>query len=199
MCLRLPLVLLALSLMATDASGQIVREMTPQHIGEAIALGTTSEHLAPYPIQERARSSWPPQIGVYTTPFLRVALAAHTAKQRGGSFTEANVSAEMLAPLIYVYASAPPLQGAAGANVVSVVILPRNAKDLSQAVQPTSVHPFGFVGQGQNMLAIFPLAVWREHNDIHVIFDKEIQSSRGPQARGGCTDCRSRIYLENIR
>jgi hypothetical protein len=62
--------------------------MTPEHIRAAIALGTKSRQLRAYENQERARGTWPPQIGVYTTPFLRVALAAHDAKRRNSSFTE---------------------------------------------------------------------------------------------------------------
>ncbi len=82
MFVRLSLVLLTACLVATEASGQIVQEMTPERIREAIALGAKSKELTAYKIQEEARWSWPPEIGVFTTPFLRVALAAHTAKSR---------------------------------------------------------------------------------------------------------------------
>lgn len=193
--------------LSTQASRQIVQEMTPERIREAIALGIKSKELAAYKIQEKARWSWPPVIGVYTTPFMRVALAAHTAKKRYRPFTEVDVTSEMVAPEIHVYAASRPLEGAAIANVETIVVLPYNSKDLSQAVHPTSVieaseqykNLFGFTGEGRGMLATFGLDVWREENEVHVVFDKEIPSSKGPGARGGCTDCRSRIYLEKIR
>ena len=58
---------------------------------------------------------------------------------------------------------------------------------------------FGFSAEGRGLLAVFPLDVWREDNEVRVVFDKEIPSSHGPGARGGCTDCKSRIYLEKIQ
>lgn len=207
MFVRLALTLLIACLVATEVSGQIVQEMTPERIREAIALGVKSNELAAYKIQEKARWSWPPQIGVYTTPFMRVALAAHTAKKRYKPFTESDVTREMVAPEVHVYAASRPLEGGAIANVETIVVLPHNSKDLSQAVHPTAVteasqqykNLFGFTGEGRGMLAAFPLDVWRKDNEIHVVFDKEIPSSHGPGARGGCTDCKSRIYLEKIR
>lgn len=93
--------------------------------------------MEPYRIQEKARWSWPPLIGYYTTPFLRVALAANTAKKHYKPFTEADVTAEMLAPEIQVYASSQPVQGTVIANVETIVLMPKKSKDRSQGIQPT--------------------------------------------------------------
>ncbi len=78
-------------------------------------------------------------IAVHTTPFLRVALAANVAKKRYQRFTEADVTPEMIAPEIHVYATSQALEGAAIANVVTVVLLPYKSKDRDRAVQPTRV------------------------------------------------------------
>src|SRR6266852_2889069 len=91
------------------AEAQVVHDMTPDRIREAIELGTKSKELSPYRIQEKARWSWPPLIAVYTTPFLRVALAANAAKRQYHAFTEADVTPEMTAPEIHVYATSKSL------------------------------------------------------------------------------------------
>jgi hypothetical protein len=101
---------------AMTAQAQIVREMTPELISEAITLGTKAKDLGPYRIQEKARWSWPPLIAYYTTPLFRVALAANTAKKHYRQFTEADVTPEMLAPEIQVYAAPHSVQGTEIAN-----------------------------------------------------------------------------------
>jgi hypothetical protein len=111
----------------------------------------------------------------------------------------------MLAPEIHVYAPSHSLKGTAIANVETIVVLPYNSKDASQVVHPTRVNEaaeeyknlFGFSGEGRGLLAVFPLDVWREDNEVHVVFDETIPGARG--RAGSCTDCRSRIYLEKIR
>jgi hypothetical protein len=186
---------------------QTVQGVTPERIREAIAFGTSAKELSPYRIQEKARWSWPPLIGFYTTPFLRVALATNTAKKRYQTFTEANVTPEMIAPEIQVYAPSQSLGGASIANVVTVILLPYQSKDTSQAVHPARMmeasleykNLFGFAAEGKGMIAVFPLDVWIENNEVHVVFDSGIPSSQGPGKRGGCTDCKSRINLEKVR
>jgi hypothetical protein len=193
-------------LVLVTARAQIIQDMTPERIREAIALGSTVKDLRPYKIQEKARWSWPPLIAVYTTPFLRVALAANVAKQHYKQFTEADVSPEMIAPEIHIYAPSRAVDGTSVANVETIVVLPYNSKDRSQAVHPTRMSEaseqyknlFGFSAEGRGMLAVFPLEVWREDNEVHMVFDRGIPSSQGPGALGGCADCKSRIYLKMI-
>ena len=121
---RCALLVATAAVVTMSAQGQIVREMTPERIREAIALGTKAREVAPYKIQEKARFSWPPLIAVYTTPFMRVALAANAAKKRYKPFTAADVTPEMLAPEIHVYAASQPLEGTAIASVETIVVLP---------------------------------------------------------------------------
>jgi hypothetical protein len=189
------------------AQAQIVQEMSPERIREAIAFGRSVKELSPYKIQEKARWSWPPLLGVYTTPFRRVALAANVAKKHYRQFSEADVTPEMIAPEIQIYVPSRSVEGTSIANVETIVILPFNSKDKSQAVLPKRMNQaseqyknlFGFIGEGSGMLAAFPLEVWREDNEVHVVFDRRIPSSQGLGARGDCTDCKSRIYLKTIR
>jgi hypothetical protein len=184
---------------------QIIRDMTPERIREAIALGTKSKDLRWYSVQEKARFTWPPLIAVYTTPFLRVALAANAATKQYKTFTEADVTPDMIKPEILVYAESHTVQGADIANVETIVLLPHNSKDANQAVHPTEMKDvsqeyknlLGFSGEGKGLVAIFPIDAWNENNDLRVVFDKTIPGSSG--GLGACRDCKSRIYLGNVR
>jgi hypothetical protein len=53
-----------MSVIVGVAQAQIVRDMTPERIREAIALGTKSKDLGWYRIQEKAHFTWPPLIAV---------------------------------------------------------------------------------------------------------------------------------------
>jgi hypothetical protein len=207
-CSRTLVVGMILALSGT-VQAQVVRDMTPERIREAIALGTKSKELDPYKIQEKARFSWPPLIAVYTTPFLRVALAANTAKKQYRAFNEADVTPDMIAAEIQVFATSKSLGDAGIANVVTVILLPHNAKNPQQAIRPARTgaaseqykNVFGITGEGQGLIAVFPIDVWTEDKDVHVVFDAGIPPSNpfGTGGLGGCTDCKSRIYLEKIR
>jgi hypothetical protein len=207
--MKLVLLTLLLTVVYETTQAQIVREMTPERVREAITFGTKTKELSPYRIQEKARFSWPPLLAVYTTPFLRVALAANAAKKQYRTFTEADVTPDMLAPEIQVFATSKSIGGTGIANVVTVVLLPHNAKNPPQAIQPTRTitapeaykNLFGFTGEGQGLIAVFPLDVWTEDKDVHIVFDAGIPNSNpfGTGGLGGCTDCKGRIYLEKIR
>lgn len=205
------LAMMVVSILALNSQGQIVTEMTPERIREAIEVGTNATEVWPYRIQEKThfslRPSFPPQIGVYTTPFLRVALAASVASKRYQSFTERDVTAEMIAPEIHVYARSQSLDSATVADVVSVAVLPHKCQDTSLTVGPSQMSVateeykalYGFDNHESAILAVFPADVWREDNEVHVVFDREIPGARGPSARGGCIDCKSQIYLDKVR
>lgn len=205
------LAMMVVSVLAVNSQGQIVTEMTPERIREAIEVGTKAKEVWPYRIQEKThislRPSFPPQIAVFTTPFLRVALAASTAGKRHQAFTQKDVTPEMVAPEIHVYARSQTLDSATVADVVSIVVLPHKTEDTNQAVRPSQMSAateeykalYGFDAHERAMLAVFPADVWRESNEVHVVFDREIPSARGPSARGGCIDCKSQIYMDKVR
>jgi hypothetical protein len=160
-----------------------------------------------YRIQEKARFSWPPLIGVYTTPFLRVALAANLAKKQYKPFTEADVPLDMIKPEILVYARSHAVVGTEIADAGTIVLLPHNSRDANLAIHPTQMKEasqeyknlLGFTGEGKGLVAVFPLDVWREDNDVHVVFDQAIPSSQGENALGGCKDCKWRISLDKVK
>jgi hypothetical protein len=186
---------------------QVVRDMKPEQIKEAIAFGVKEKNVTAYRIQEKARFSWPPLIGAYTTPFIRVAIAANAAKRQYRAFTAADVTPEMIAPEVLVYAPSKSLGGAQIANVVTIALLPVGSKDLQQAIHPIRISEapeqyrnlLGFEAEGRGILAAFPVSVWTEDKEIHIVFDQRIPSSNGGGSLGGCTDCKVKIYLDKVR
>jgi hypothetical protein len=172
---------------------------------DAIQYGLKQKNVELYRLQAPARWSWPPRVGGFTTPFLRVALAANAAKSKYKTFTSADVSADLLAPEVHIVASSQDAGGGAIANVETIVVLPKGSKDPSKAIQPLRTQPLneeyknllGFTAEGRGMIAVFPLSILREDNEVRVVFDKRIPDARG--AAGHCDDCAVPLKLKNVR
>ena len=192
---------------AMTGQAQIITDMSPERIREAIAFGTSERDLGWYRIQEKARWSWPPLIAKYTTPYLRVALAASEAKKRYKIFTADKVTPDMLAPVIIVRAWSRDAVDGSVANVLTIVLLPHNSKEATEAIHATEIQDasqFGFTEKGKGLLAVFPLESWREDRDLRVVFDRTIPGSHAddahlPSSTGSCKDCKSRLYLDKIK
>lgn len=176
------------------ASAQVVTDMTPERVREAVAYGSTGK-AALYRIGGGLTS---PLTALYTTPFLRVALAAGEAKAQYRPFDEAAVSAELLLPgVVEVYAPARPPEARYGSPAVSVkavVVMPSGGKDAALAIHPTRTVPgieryanlLGATQDAIGLTAHFPLRALSEGNELRVIY------SDGHEAKG-------RFKLEKVR
>jgi hypothetical protein len=87
-----------LILWAVPAHGRRL-SLTPEEVAEAIIWGHSARPQAYVLRSAFTKNKTPP--GVVYTPYLRVALAARAAADRGREFTVEDVTAEMTAPLIY--------------------------------------------------------------------------------------------------
>lgn len=187
---------------AVHAQAQVVTEMTPALVQEAIDRGGQGT----YKLQERSGWGNGPVIGYFTTPYSRVALAAAAARKCYKTFTSADVTPEMLLPELHVYAVSQAIEGKmnAIANVEAVVIMPYKSKERPAAVQPIRTtelteeyrNLMGAVASGRSLLAIFPLSVLDEKNELRVVFDRYVP---GSSAVKGCADCGVRFKLEKVR
>jgi hypothetical protein len=174
--------------------------MTPQVIQEAIEKG--GEGL--YRLQERSGWGNGPLLGYFTTPYSRVALAAASARKRYTGFTAADVTPEMLAPELHIYAVSQAVGRMEIANVEAVVLMPHESKDRSAAIRPIRASELteeyqnlmGAVATGRSLLAVFPLSVLDERNEVRVVFDRYVP---GSSAVKGCTDCGVRFKLEKVK
>lgn len=186
------------------AAGQDVphqRPLSSADIQAAIRDGLKAD-VRPYTLR-RTAWSWAASVN-FSTPYLRVALAAHSAKRKYLPFSEADVTPEMIAPELHVYAFPRPREGSAAViNVEAVVITPKRAKDRQQAIHPLRSdnlplefrNLLGYSGEGQGLLAVFPLALLTEEHEIHVVYDQRITTSR--QDSG--TDVAFPIRLKNVK
>lgn len=188
-----------------SVSAQVVTNMTPDTIKQAISYGTREKSVELNEIKTRSGFAWDAdkvRWGFYSTPFLRVAMAANRAKRQYKAFTEQDVTPEMIAPELHVYATAASLGGVKVANVEAVVITKAGEKDRSKVIRPTNLtelpeefqNIFGAKVVGKSVVAAFPLDVLSEQNEIHIVFDQRIASGAT-----GCDDCSMRFKLSGVR
>jgi len=168
----------ALALAVSASAGdRVVREMTPERIREAIALGEKGK-VSPY-------TDWDVWIGrggvdaSYTTPFLRVALLAKEAHMKYSHLDPAQIPAEALEPVVEVYAPAEVNSDGAprSVSVTAIVLMPPKAKSRDQAIMPlfsesrdeTYGNAFGATTSAKGMVARFRIADWREGAEIRIV------------------------------
>ncbi len=186
-------------------AAQVVRDMTSNDIKQAIALGAKAKDIELHEIKSQSGFSWDSdkvRWGYFSTPFLRVAMAANSAKKQYKSFTERDVTPELVAPELHVYASAASLGGMRVANVEAVVITKVGQEDRSSAVHPAKItelpeeylNLFGARVSGRSVFAVFPLEVLSGQNEIHIVFDTRVKSGAT-----GCEDCKMRFNLKGVR
>jgi len=167
---------------STAADSRVERQMTPEIIEEAIRMGST-EKVKPY--KAIFGSSQP---CYYSTPFIRVALAAQDAKRNYKPFTAADVTEDLIAPELHVYAEAhevrtlrsPLKRGEVrdAIGVTAVVVARKKAKEPDNVIQPlrTLAVPvsvknlFGAVFEATGMTAAFPIDALDNDREIRVVY-----------------------------
>ena len=172
----------------------VVTEMTPEKIKEAIEYGKRVHSLNGYPLCDmnpfEVWGSPSFRVGNYSTPFIRVAVAANTAKRKYKPFTEADVTPEMIAPELHVCAF-PMIFGANIIDIETIIIMPHNGKDQSLVIRPTEASElsgsykniFGFSAEGKGLLAKFPVTALDEDVDVHLLTPSGSDISFRIQAR----------------
>ncbi len=193
------------ALFTAPSSAQVVTEMTPERVREAIALGNSQKEAPYYEIRKSGSfgSTYKPRLGSFTTPFLRVAQAAYEAKKQYRPFTEADVSKEMLSAELHVYGMAQA-EGARIANVQTIVITPKGQRDPASANRPVSTAEVpvqyrnltGMTAEGKNLMAVFPLGVLREGYEVHIVYDSGVHDGRIDRF---CEDCFVEFKLDKVR
>jgi hypothetical protein len=201
--------LFALSPRAAEAQ-QLVVEMTPGRIEEAIQLGANEKaarkFLEAYVVQNRAGWGNGPLIGSVSTPFARVVLAALAARKADRPFGAADVTSELIAPELHVIATSQKAFGddTELANVQTLTIIPRDSTNPGDAIRPVRTTEltkdyrdlYGVVPDRPGIVAVFPLSVARDNNDIQVTFDR---TATGSSASTRCKACVVPFPVNRIR
>lgn len=190
------MLLAASVLVASPAAAQVVMEMTPELIREAIAA---SKAVGCYSLKTSGKWLHGEDSGCITTPYSRVVQASQSAREKYQPFTEADVTPEMLAPVVQVFAFPPASfimgRGKVGPplDVKAVVVAPAKSKDREAAILPS--HQVELDSRYQNMLgatfeatglvATFPLDVLSEKNEVRFVYDGK-----------GCADWKNKLSSE---
>ncbi len=186
-------------LAASTALGEIVGAITPSQVKEAIAFGTNAKKVQLY----RLSSHMGRVTCGFSTPFLRIAMAAREAKKNYKPFTETDANGAFAGPFVEI-ACPSTFVGGSGpeakrifANVQNVVITGKGGS--SDAVQPTKTeampetyqNAFGLKIEASGLLATFPVEAFKKPGaEIHVIYDKKVKAGFS-----GCDDCTIEIRI----
>lgn len=207
------LALIVSVLVASPAAAQVVTEMTPERVREAIADKTVERcyplatgvfygdpRYAPDPSKlKRIQSSY----GCFETPYSRVASAARAATKKYQPFTEADATADQLAPEVRLCAWNRNEAGSdiLKARVEAIVVMPAEGADRTAAIQPTRTlyktqQAIGF------LCVAFPLSALSAANEVRIVYDRPIQC----YAEGGytvdgkpATECAVRFKLDDVK
>src|SRR5437868_507516 len=107
--MRLIRLTFAAALVAAPASAQIIADMTPTMLQQAIAEGKKSDDVAAGSYAISMKPSFFENgtvLGTFSTPYSRVVQAARSAFKTYKDFTPADVAPELLEPTVHVYAAA---------------------------------------------------------------------------------------------
>lgn len=97
-------VVVALSGAASSRAQGVVTEMTPELIAQAIKAGAKGDVSDGVITKSSGRSWGSIHIATFSTPSMRVAMAARQAKKAYLKFAPADVIPEMIAPELHVHA-----------------------------------------------------------------------------------------------
>jgi hypothetical protein len=147
----------------------------PVWVNEAIRLGQ-SKKVRPYvyknPLLRHTMAS-------FTTPFLRVAIAASEAKEKLMVFSPSDVTEEMLAPVLIVTVYPFMYDFSIHYSAKHVLIKKQKSNEPADAKQPTTIKPFdvaentagGGMVTEHGLVATFPLDVLRVGNEFAILYD----------------------------
>lgn len=201
---------LSVLLYGPSARAQVLAALTPAQIAEAIALGAkvgeAKKFLREYRLRTRGFGSNGPTVGMFTTPFSRVVALSLAAHERYAPFSPEDIDAAVLEPTIEVHAWPAVVSERRSdsiASVMAIVIMPDNAKDRSLAIQPlrtehavtTFSNLFGARRDGEGLMAVFPIAEFKQGRDLHIVFDQKINTV----GVAYCDDCKIDIQLTGRR
>lgn len=189
-----------LLLLGSAARPQIVLEMTPEKIREAILWGPTQDSFGAYVSKGYANCD-------FTTPYLRVAIAAKEAKKAYKPFAETDVTPEMTEPVVVMVCHPNPVNGNmltdGVADVENVVILPKvkggtpiQPKTSAKVPEPLR-NGMGNTFDAVGLTVTFPLEILAPDNQVHVVYSKKIYP--GGFGGGGCDDCAMDFKLGKVR
>jgi hypothetical protein len=181
---RYLLLLLVCVCLATPCAAQVITEMTPERIAEAITEGQ-KKNAKPYEAGDC----------FFTTPYLRVVLASSAAAAAYRPFTATDVTPDMTAAELEVYVPVDrgsPRRGYGLFSPTSAVVMPKDSENVAAAIQPlraSSVaqryqNDFGATANAQAILVRFPLTALADRREIRVRYTDGGERRHGLKFKG---------------
>lgn len=197
-----------ISIARVQTAPQVIAQMSPQQIEEAIKLGSNEREakrfLDNYRLRPRAFGSAGPTIGIFSTPFSRVVMLAADARDKYATVTAESIPKELLAPEVHVHVWPHQLETAPDiASVRAVVLMPKGSRNRSEAIAPVRMSEsvtnysnlFGATWKGTGALAVFPISEFKEGREVRIVFDKSIPVV----GIKSCDDCGVEIKLGKVK
>lgn len=169
--------------------------LSSEDIREAIAAASNKKQPGCYLLEPKASigTKLGETVGCVSTPYTRVVAAAREATAKYKTFSEADVTPDILGEpgQVQVVGVARSHGSGVVSSVISIVVLPRGVKDPSRAIHPSSTSDvpevfknlMGASFDGKGMLAVFPTTALHG-TEIHVVYD----------GHGLCTDCKVNVH-----
>lgn len=159
-----------------NAAAKTEEKHLPIWVNQAIRLGQ-SEKVRPY----RFHNIIAGDVGNFTTPFLRVEIAASEAKEKLMVFVPSDVTEEMLAPVLIVTVYPFIYDFSIHYSAKHVVIKKQKSSDPADAIQPTTIKPYevtaNTAGGGKvtenGVVATFPLDALRAGNEFAFLYTND--------------------------
>lgn len=111
----------------------------------------------------------------------------------------------MTTPEVHVIGLSQKVEDGTVANVTKIFVLAKGGTDQRRAIQPERTiqlseeykNLIGFSTGERGVIAVFPLSILQEDNEVHVVFDRKILDAQGGAAY--CDECAAPIKLKGIR
>ena len=191
----------------TRAQGA-TEELTPESIQEAIRLGSdekaSGKFLQPYTVQTRTGMGTGPLIGMWSTPFARVVLAASAARKEGRTFAASDLTPDLLVRELQILVLPQQAAYADHAATIKTLVVVRRGGGQETIIRPITIAPasksqmalHGLPEQAAATLASFPLTAVSEASVLRVSFSDVV---RGSSAMTHCKDCVVPLSVNAIR
>ncbi len=165
---------------AAPTHAQLVGDMSPDRVREALAWGLRAPETELDQYELRTDRTW---LVNFDTPFLRVAQLSRAMKIQNSPASEADVSPKVAGPEVHVYAHARMDTGRGPVpNIDYVVILHPRPGAPSETILPSSVQSFvrrvptdaDFMGStriARSVKAVFPLRALAAGNTVRLTFE----------------------------
>jgi hypothetical protein len=182
---RAAIVLVGLGIVGT-ARAQVVQDMTPERIREALEWGVSASETELSQYDLRTDKTW---LVNFDTPFLRVAQFSRAMKIQNSPATEGDVSPKLAAPEVHLYAHARQTAGGGPLPNIEYVMVVRPRPDgAAENLLPTSLQSFvrrvprdedvgGPTRIARSVKASFPMRALAAGNEVRLTFEGGIVQS----------------------